>query len=94
MCVDHFLLPRLYGPSRPLTKVPHWEETGLVNWPATPALLGAVFFGRRRGRSRALAQGGQMSDTESPVSDTGLFYGSQTKCAIASLAPWGCGSAH
>jgi len=45
MVVDHFLLPRLFRISRPLTHVPHWEETGLINLPATLALLGAVFFG-------------------------------------------------
>ena len=45
MVVDHFLLPRLFRISRPLTHVPQWEETGLINWPATLALLGAVFFG-------------------------------------------------
>src|SRR5205814_8611727 len=45
MCVDHFLLPRLFRISRPLTQVPAWEEAGLINWPATLALLGAVFFG-------------------------------------------------
>ena len=45
MAVDHFLLPRLFGISRPLDHVPRWEETGLVNLPAVIALLGAVFFG-------------------------------------------------
>ncbi len=45
MCVDHFLLPRVFRISRPLTQVPTWEQTGLINWPATLALLGAVFFG-------------------------------------------------
>jgi purine-cytosine permease-like protein len=45
MCVDHFLLPRIFRISRPLTHVPKWEETGLINLPATIALLGAVFFG-------------------------------------------------
>jgi purine-cytosine permease-like protein len=45
MVVDHFLLPRLFRISRPLIHVPRWEETGLINWPATIALLGAVFFG-------------------------------------------------
>jgi purine-cytosine permease-like protein len=45
MVVDHFLLPRLFRISRPLIHVPQWEETGLINWPATLALLGAVFFG-------------------------------------------------
>jgi len=45
MVADHFLLPRLFRISRPLTQVPSWQETGLINWPATVALLGAVFFG-------------------------------------------------
>ena len=45
MAVDHFLLPRLFRISRPLTEVPAWEEAGLFNWPAVIALLGAVFFG-------------------------------------------------
>jgi purine-cytosine permease-like protein len=45
MAVDHFLLPRLFNISRPLTKVPAWEETGFINVPAVVALLGAVFFG-------------------------------------------------
>jgi len=45
MVVDHFLLPRLFRISRPLTSVPSWEQAGLVNLPATLALLGAVFFG-------------------------------------------------
>jgi purine-cytosine permease-like protein len=45
MVVDHFLLPRIFRISRPLTRVPAWEETGLINLPATLALLGAVFFG-------------------------------------------------
>src|SRR2546423_759472 len=45
MAVDHFLLPRLFRISRPLTRVPAWEETGLINVPAVAALLAAVFFG-------------------------------------------------
>ena len=45
MAVDHFLLPRLFRISRPLTTVPSWEETGLINVPAVAALLAAVFFG-------------------------------------------------
>jgi len=45
MAVDHFVLPRLFRISRPLTKVPSWEETGFINVPAVAALLGAVFFG-------------------------------------------------
>jgi purine-cytosine permease-like protein len=45
MAVDHFVLPRLFRISRPLTRVPSWEETGLINIPAVVALLAAVFFG-------------------------------------------------
>ena len=45
MAVDHFLLPRLFRISRPLTRVPSWEEAGLINVPAVAALLAAVFFG-------------------------------------------------
>jgi purine-cytosine permease-like protein len=45
MAVDHFLLPRLFRISRPLTSVPSWEEAGLINVPAVIALLVAVFFG-------------------------------------------------
>ena len=45
MAVDHFLLPRLFRISRPLTKVPAWSEAGAVNVPAVVALLGAVAFG-------------------------------------------------
>jgi purine-cytosine permease-like protein len=45
MAVDHFLLPRLFRISRPLTHVPSWEQTGLINVPAVVALLAAVFFG-------------------------------------------------
>jgi hypothetical protein len=45
MVVDHFLLPRLFRISRPLTSVPRWEQAGLINLPATVALLSAVFFG-------------------------------------------------
>jgi purine-cytosine permease-like protein len=45
MAVDHFVLPRAYRISRPLLKVPAWEDAGLLNWPATLSLLAAVFFG-------------------------------------------------
>jgi hypothetical protein len=45
MAVDHFALPRLFRISRPLTQVPSWEQTGLINVPAVVALLAAVFFG-------------------------------------------------
>jgi purine-cytosine permease-like protein len=45
MAVDHFLLPRWFGISRPLTRVPAWEETGFANWPAIVALVIAVAYG-------------------------------------------------
>ncbi len=45
MAIDHFLLPRLFRISRPLTKVPAWEDAGLINVPAVVALLAGVFFG-------------------------------------------------
>ena len=45
MCVDHFLLPRMFRISRPLTNVPSWQEAGAINLPAVIALLAAVFFG-------------------------------------------------
>jgi hypothetical protein len=45
MFIDHFLLPRWFGISRPLVKVPAWSETAWFNWPALVALCGAVFFG-------------------------------------------------
>jgi purine-cytosine permease-like protein len=45
MAVDHFLLPRLFAISRPLTRVPAWDEAGAINVPAVVALLAAVFFG-------------------------------------------------
>jgi purine-cytosine permease-like protein len=45
MAVDHFLLPRAFGISRPLTRVPSWSEAGSVNLPAVVALLASVAFG-------------------------------------------------
>jgi cytosine permease len=45
MFIDHFLLPRWFGISRPLVKIPAWSDTAWVNWPALIALCGAVFFG-------------------------------------------------
>lgn len=45
MCVDHFVLPRLFGISRPLTRVPSWAEASKVNYPALVALVVAVIFG-------------------------------------------------
>jgi hypothetical protein len=45
MVVDHFVLPRMFGISRPLIKVPKWRETSIGNWPAIVALGISVFFG-------------------------------------------------
>ena len=45
MCVDHFLLPRMFGISRPLMKIPRWSEASIGNWPAILALALAVLFG-------------------------------------------------
>jgi purine-cytosine permease-like protein len=45
MCVDHFLLPRLFNISRPLIKIPGWRQASLGNWPAILALAIAVAFG-------------------------------------------------
>lgn len=45
MFTDHFLLPRLLHVSRPLTTVPAWRETAILNWPGTIALLCAAGFG-------------------------------------------------
>jgi purine-cytosine permease-like protein len=45
MCVDHFLLPRIFGISRPLMKIPRWNEASIGNWPAIVALAIAVMFG-------------------------------------------------
>jgi purine-cytosine permease-like protein len=45
MAIDHFLLPKLFGISRPLTKVPSWGEVGTINVPAVVALLISVFYG-------------------------------------------------
>lgn len=45
MCVDHFLLPRMFGISRPLTKIPKWSEASIGNWPAVVALGLSVFYG-------------------------------------------------
>jgi purine-cytosine permease-like protein len=45
MVVDHFLLPRLYRISRPLLRVPAWDEAGVLNVPAVVSLLVAVAYG-------------------------------------------------
>jgi hypothetical protein len=45
MVVDQLLLPRVFGISRPLRRVPAWSEAGAVNVPAVVALLASVAFG-------------------------------------------------
>jgi cytosine permease len=45
MAVDHFVLPGRFGISRPLLKVPSWQEAGTINWPAVVSLLVAVAYG-------------------------------------------------
>jgi purine-cytosine permease-like protein len=45
MATDHFLLPRLFKISRPMTRVPTWSQTPIANWPALVALVIAVLFG-------------------------------------------------
>ena len=45
MCVDQFLLPRLFGLERPVGRIPEWRETAAGNWPGIVAVLAAVLFG-------------------------------------------------
>jgi purine-cytosine permease-like protein len=45
MIADHFLLPRWFKISRPLTEVPAWEKARFANWPAIISLLVAVYYG-------------------------------------------------
>jgi purine-cytosine permease-like protein len=45
MVVDHFLLPRLFGISRPLTRVPSWQEAGRINVPAFVGCSLAIVYG-------------------------------------------------
>jgi len=45
MVVDHFVLPRLFGISRPLIRIPRWSEASIGNWPAIAALGISVFYG-------------------------------------------------
>jgi purine-cytosine permease-like protein len=45
MCVDHFLLPKLFGISRPLVQIPRWDETGIGNVAAIGSLLISVLYG-------------------------------------------------
>jgi hypothetical protein len=45
MVIDHFVLPRLFGISRPLTRVPSWAEAGKINVPGVVACAGAIIYG-------------------------------------------------
>jgi purine-cytosine permease-like protein len=45
MAADHFLLPRMFGISRPLDRVPRWHDAARGNWPAIIALLISVGLG-------------------------------------------------
>jgi purine-cytosine permease-like protein len=45
MVVDHFVLPRLFGISRPLTHVPAWNDAGKINVPAFVACVIAIVYG-------------------------------------------------
>ncbi len=45
MAVDHFVLPGRFEISRPLLKVPSWQEAGAINVPAVVSLLVAVAYG-------------------------------------------------
>ncbi len=45
MVIDHFLLPRWFGISRPLNEIPPWEKARFANWPAIVSLLVAVAYG-------------------------------------------------
>jgi purine-cytosine permease-like protein len=45
MCVDHFLLPRIFGISRPLIRIPRWKEASIGNLPALLALGISVLYG-------------------------------------------------
>ena len=45
MATDHFLIPRLFKISRPMTRIPAWSASSVANWPALVALVVAVLFG-------------------------------------------------
>jgi purine-cytosine permease-like protein len=45
MVVDHFLLPRLLRISRPLTDVPAWRGTAMINVPGFFALVVSILYG-------------------------------------------------
>ena len=45
MCVDQFLLPRLFRLNRSVDEIPSWRGAGIGNWPAIVAVLVALAFG-------------------------------------------------
>ncbi len=45
MSVDQFILPRWLKISRPLNRVPSWQQTAVANWPAVVSLLAAAAYG-------------------------------------------------
>ena len=45
MFADHFVLPRMFGVSRPLDQVPTWRQAGRCNWLAVVAVLIATGLG-------------------------------------------------
>ncbi|MGN6176240.1 MAG: hypothetical protein ACTHPS_25320 [Streptosporangiaceae bacterium] len=45
MAVDRFVLPRLLGVSRPIGRVPSWQQAAVANWPAIASLMVASIYG-------------------------------------------------
>ena len=45
MAMDVFIVPRLFGLQRPLSRVATWSELAFANWPAIVALLAGTAVG-------------------------------------------------
>ena len=45
MAIDIFLLPILFGISRPMYRVANWSELGIANWPGVIALAAGTLVG-------------------------------------------------
>jgi hypothetical protein len=45
MCVDQFLLPKMFKVRRVVDPIPQWHAAALGNWPAIVSVLAAVGFG-------------------------------------------------
>lgn len=45
MAVDRFMLPRWLGASRPVGRVPSWQQAAVANWPAIASLMIASAYG-------------------------------------------------